>query len=272
MFSFEQLKKSAILIGLPAVTSIIFAPAASAAALRVTVESLAPNNGNFITPLWFGIHDGNFDLFNPGDPASEALERIAEDGTIEPLNDAFDASGAGTAQGVVFGSDIPPIGPNQVGQTIFSIDDPSSSLYFSYAAMVLPSNDAFIGNGNPFQFQVFDDAGNFTGADFIVPGSLVWDAGTEVNDEALLTTAFFGQTEADTGTPENGEVSLHPGFIDGGRILSSSEFSGADFTQLGYEIARIQVEEVPEPVSTLGLLVSGGLLWSRRRLKQKEVK
>ncbi|MEO0854458.1 MAG: spondin domain-containing protein, partial [Cyanobacteria bacterium J06648_11] len=252
------------------VSSSLFAPAATAAELRITVESLAPANGNFITPLWFGVHDGGFDLFDVGAPASMALERIAEDGTIDPLNQAFDASGSGAAQGVVFGPTIPPIGPSEFGQTRFSLSaTPSSSLYLSYAAMVLPSNDAFIGNENPFQFEIFDANGDFTGTDFIVPGSLVWDAGTEVNDEGSSTTAFFGQTVPDTGAIEGGNVGLHPGFIPGGPILSSASFLGADFTQPGYQIARIQVEEVPEPVSTLGVLISGGLLWGRRRLKRK---
>ncbi|MEO1131515.1 MAG: spondin domain-containing protein [Cyanobacteria bacterium J06639_1] len=269
MSNFARLRNGAIATVLLGVVWGAIAPTASAAELRVTVESLAPTNGSFITPLWFGIHDGGFDLFDVGAPASMALERIAEDGTIPPLNQAFTDSGAGAAQGVVFGSAIPPIGPGDAGETRFSLSaPPSGSLYFSYAAMILPSNDAFIGNENPFQFELFDANGDFVGVDFIVPGSLVWDAGTEVNDELESTTAFFGQTVLDTGTPENGVVNLHPGFIDGGRILSSQMFSGADFTQPGYQVARVSVEEVPEPVTTLGLLVSGGLLWSRRLKKR----
>lgn len=270
MSTFSRLKSGALFVVLAGISSSVFMPAANAAELRITVESLAPVNGNFITPLWFGVHDGGFDLFDVGSPASMALERIAEDGTIDPLNQAFDDSGSGAAQGAVFGPNVPPIGPSEVGQTRFSLDvTPSSSLYLSYAAMVLPSNDAFIGNENPFQFEIFDANGDFTGADFIVPGSLVWDAGTEVNDEGASTTAFFGQTVLDTGIVEGGNVNLHPGFIPGGPILSSATFSGADFTLPDYQIARIQVEQVPEPVSTLGLVVSGGLLWSRRRLKRK---
>ncbi|NEN88240.1 MAG: hypothetical protein F6K48_04645 [Okeania sp. SIO3H1] len=44
----------------------------------------------------------------------------------------------------------------------------ASSRYFSYGAMGLPSNDAFIANENPLGIRIFDEDGNFLGADFIV--------------------------------------------------------------------------------------------------------
>ncbi|MGF1604112.1 MAG: spondin domain-containing protein [Thermosynechococcaceae cyanobacterium] len=241
---------------------------ATAATLRVTVDNLGPVNGTFTTPLWFGVHDGSFDLFDVGSAASTPLERIAEDGNIAPLTAAFN----GTAQGVVFGPNTPPIGPGETGSTTVEIDpDPSGSLYFSYAAMILPSNDAFIGNENARQFQLFDNNGNFTGADFVVPGALVWDAGTEVNDELETTTAFFNQATPDTGTPENGTVQLHPGFNPNGRILASDRFANADFTAPGYNVARIRIEQVPElgteAVMLLGL-VPLFCFWRRRLQKQ----
>jgi len=236
---------------------------ATAVTLRVTVDNLGPENGALTTPVWFGVHDGGFDLFDEGAAASQPLERIAEDGNIEPLNNAF----TGTAQG----PDAPPIGPGETGTSTFSLDpQPSESLYFSYAAMILPSNDAFIANDNPFQFQLFDGAGNFTGADFVVPGALVWDAGTEVNDELAETTALFSQGVPDTGTPENGTVQLHPGFDPNGRILSSDQFANADFTAPDYNVARIRVEQVPElgaeAVMLLGLVPLVGF-WRRRLQK-----
>jgi hypothetical protein len=241
---------------------------ATAATLRVTVDNLGPELGAPITPLWFGVHDGSFDLFDVGSAASVPLERIAEDGTVDPLAAAFN----GVAQGTVFGPTIPEITPGETSSRTFTINPkPSEELYFSYAAMVVPSNDAFVANENPFQFKIFDDNGNFTGADFVVPGALVWDAGTEVNDELEETTAFFGQTTPDTGTPENGTVQLHPGFDPNGRILSSDRFANADFTAPDYNIARIRIEEVPEAgteaVMLLGI-VSLGCFW-RRRLQKK---
>jgi len=91
--------------------------------------------------------------------------------------------------------------------------------------------------------------GNFIGADFTVSGSEVLDAGTEVNDEAEDTTAFFGQSAPNTGETENGLVQIHPGFALDGRILSSSDFASGDFTTEDYQVARITVTaEDIEPV------------------------
>ena len=264
-----MISKKALTPAFATISSILMMTSgATAVTLRVTVDNLGPENGAFTTPVWFGVHDGGFDLFDEGAAASQPLERIAEDGTIEPLNNAF----TGTAQGTVFGPNVPPIGPGETGTSTFSLDpQPSESLYFSYAAMILPSNDAFIANDDPFQFQLFDNAGNFTGADFVVPGARVWDAGTEVNDELAETTAFFNQEVPDTGTPENGTVQLHPGFDPNGRILSSDQFANADFTAPDYNVARIRVEQVPE-LGTEAVMLFGlvplAVYW-RRRLQKK---
>ncbi|MEZ5162592.1 MAG: hypothetical protein R2688_02360 [Fimbriimonadaceae bacterium] len=77
----------------------------------------------------------------------------------------------------------------------------------------------------------------------------MFDAGTEVNDEIPMNTAFLGQMMPDTGTPEGGVVGFHQGFMPGGNILGSSMFSGADFTAQNYKVARITVDAVPEPAT-----------------------
>jgi len=117
----------------------------------------------------------------------------------------------------------------------------ASSRYFNYASMILPSNDAFIANGNPLAHEIFDADGNFFGADFVISGDEVLDAGTEINDEAEESTAFFGQSAPNTGETEDGVVESHPGFESDGRILSADDFAGTDFTAEGYDLARITV-------------------------------
>ena len=50
------------------------------------------NEGNsdfFLTPLWFGLHDGSFDVFDAGAAASSALESIAEEGDVSGLQSDF---------------------------------------------------------------------------------------------------------------------------------------------------------------------------------------
>ncbi|MEL7334117.1 MAG: DUF4114 domain-containing protein, partial [Cyanobacteria bacterium J06560_2] len=107
--------------------------------------------------------------------------------------------------------------------------------------MLLPSNDFFVANGDPLAHRIFDDEGNFIGADFFIVGSQVLDAGTEVNDELAESTAFFGQSTPDTGTAEDGVVTAATGFIPDGRILSAEEFAAGDFTAEGYQVARVRV-------------------------------
>jgi len=107
--------------------------------------------------------------------------------------------------------------------------------------MIIPSNDFFIANGNERLHPIFDEMGNFIGADFIVFGSNVLDAGSEVNDEIPGNTAFFGQQAPNTGTSENGVVTLADGFMPNGNILSDPMFANADFTAEGFQVARIRV-------------------------------
>jgi len=248
------------------VAVLFWAAAAAAIPVTVSIENLSPTNGAHLTPLWVGFHDGSFDLYNINQPASPALERLAEDGNAEPLSNAFQMGGAGTTQGVLSGS-AGPIAPGEMASMTFDLDGTlDANRYFSYAAMVIPSNDAFIANGNPRQHTIFNPNGMLLGADFIVRGVMVLDAGTEVNTEIPEQTAFFGQTVADTGVDENGLVRFHEGFQDpaAGGILSDLLFAGADFRGPGYELAHITVSNggdmapVPEPATIL--LLGSGLL------------
>jgi hypothetical protein len=240
---------------------------ASSTTLRLTVENLAPTGGVHLTPVWFGFHDGGFDLYDRGAPASEALERIAEDGDPGALNGLFASGGNGTLQGVLFGEGAGPgfpgapvISPGGSASTEFMIDPTSGmSRFFSYASMIVPSNDFFIANGDPMAFEIFDAMGRFLGNtgrpgvfEFLVLGSMVLDAGTELNDELMANTAFFGQAGPDIGVDEGGTVELAGGFIDGGPILGDPRFANAQFTAPGYQVARITLSVVPEP-STMAL-------------------
>jgi hypothetical protein len=240
--------------------SSILAGTSSATAttlVKVTVENIAPSNGTFIAPFWVGFHNGGFDTFDLGQSASVELESLAEDANNTPLANTFLTSGAGVVEGTLADGDF---GSGITVTETFSLDETlTSSRYFSYAAMLVPSNDAFIGNDDPLAFQIFDDNGNFVGADFVVTGDRVWDAGTEENDEIPANTALLGQTVPNTGVTTNGVVSQHPGFIAGGNILAA--FPNADFITPNYSIARVRVEQVqavPEPATVLGSLAAVG--------------
>jgi hypothetical protein len=215
--------------------------------LTITVENLAPPMGTVVTPLWFGFHDGSFTIYRDGAPASAALERLAEDANAGPISNRFNQAGVGISQGIVFGSDdiLNSIFPGSTASAKVLLDcSLTSSHYFSYAAMIVPSNDAFIGNECPTECRIVDEYGQFVGADIIVMGSEVRDAGTEVNDEALFHAAGAGPVFLfDAGVRENGIVHTHEGYQAGGTILSNPAFANADFKAEGYRIARITVKE-----------------------------
>jgi Ca2+-binding RTX toxin-like protein len=209
--------------------------------ITISIENLAPANGTSLTPFWFGLHDGNFDTYDRGRPASLGVERLAEDGTTATITQEFSQAGFGTVQGTVAGANG-PIAPKETARfTVAANSSNAQNAYFNYAAMLLPSNDFFVANGNERAHRIFDEQGNFLGADFIVLGSNVLDAGTEVNDEIPANTAFFGQQAPNTGISENSVVRLANGFIPGGAILSDPRFANGDFTAAGYQVARIRL-------------------------------
>lgn len=230
--------------------------------LRVSVKNLSEKGGVFTTPFWFGFHDNSFDLFNPGEAASAGLEALAEDGTVGGLNAELTDADA-DALGTVLTGAAGPIAPGETTSTIVSVDG-SSNAYVNYAAMILPSNDAFVGNSTAT--KLFDDDGNFLGPQTTtISGERVYDAGTEVNTE--LDAAFINQTANDTGVDENGVVALHPGFNgslgnpdspSGDQIIlggtnAFGEFIdpiAADFTQPGAQIAQIHINTVKETEGT----------------------
>ena len=247
-----------------ALVSLASMGAAHAVGVTVTIENLAPVNGNFLTPVWVGFHDGSFDTFTVGQSAAGFLEAIAEDGNTAPVAAAF----TGAAQATIPGPNG-PLAPGDVATFTFDLDtDDPDNRYFSFLSMVLPSNDAFIGNDDPTRFQLFDINGVAQAIDFFIAGSMIYDAGTEVNDEIPANTAFFGQAMPNTGVDEGGVVGFHPGFLPfgSGGILDDPMFANADFTRAGYPVAQIRVSVVPLP-GAVWLMLTGltGLLGFARR-------
>ncbi|NJK61921.1 MAG: hypothetical protein HC921_03835, partial [Synechococcaceae cyanobacterium SM2_3_1] len=203
---------------------------------------------------FLAVQDGIYDMFDAGSPASPSVEEVAEDGaTANRIAAAFNSGGVADATAT-----DSPLMPGQ-SQSVSFLVDPDNPLtqYLSFMTMVIPSNDAFIGDDNPQAIDLFDSAGNLIvrsgGNAVIVMGSQVWDAGTEVNDEIFENTAFLpdmpifpGQTVPDTGVPEGGVIELHPGLQGSlgfggevGNVLSA--FPGADFTEPGALIMEISI-------------------------------
>ncbi len=248
----SQLKQNSTIALMAVASTLSIASVASAETMtvKVTIENLAPDKGLVITPLWVGFHDGSFDVFNSGQSASASLETLAENGITDAIAGDFTASGAGSVQATILGPGIQPndthhLTPPGKSTTMTFTVDSDSDRYLSYAAMIVPSNDAFIGNENPTAIEIFDRQGHFKGADVVINGNGIWDAGTEVNDEMPQNTALLGQMMPNVGDTEGEMVMQHGGFMPGGNILSA--FPKADFqmsSSANYSLVRIRVERV----------------------------
>lgn len=256
--------------------SALAAGTAGAAEITVTIENTNPTGGFFFTPFWVAAHDGGFDTYDVGAFASgfPGLTEIAEGGDTGPLSSAFAASASGLAGGfqttltAVSGpGDAPVFSPGESASYRLDVGDPTVNRFFSYASMVIPSNDLFVANASPIGHELFDFAGNFNGPVTIeIYGSGVRDNGTEVND-AFGGAAFSANGGADVDEEETIRVFFStPADAD---YLDS--FAGT-FTATGDEItgafgaddliARITI--VPAP-GAIALLAGAGLVVPRRR-------
>lgn len=253
----------------------LLASNALAQTTRVTVqiENVAPDSATFQTPVWIGLHDGvAFDTYNgntragsrPIDGSVNALGQSAMEAICEDGNNAQIAADFATLQ--PFGLDTTvagpngPIAPGEIVNFTFEVDpaDPSTR-FFSYASMVLPSNDFCLSNASPIRHPVFDVDGNFIATDFFVTGAQALDAGTEINDEIPANTAFFGQSVPNTGVIENGLIGtigtelraatfIAPNAADPTiTILEDPRFAAGDFSVNGYPFLRFSFSQEAAP-------------------------
>ena len=233
--------KTVLLASVAAGFAIPAAHAQSNPAVVVTVENAQPARGIFLTPPWLAIHDGTFDSYNGGQPASSPLggneiEALAEDGNNGPITETFARLQPFAPQVSALGGPGGPLAPGDTASVTFQVN-PADDRYFSYASMIIPSNDFFIANGNPVAHEVFDDSGNFVAEGFVVSGPQTNDAGTEVNDEVASNVAFLGQAAPNTGVTESQPVRTPaPGFAAPGAlifpngVLNHPVFGRGDFT------------------------------------------
>ncbi len=215
--------------------------------LRISVLNTSADGGTALTPLWFAAHNEGFRVYTRNTEASAGLEALAEDGSFDTINAEVTAFDSDAITGAVIGA-RGPIAAQEVTTATVNVDG-SVNPYLSLAAMILPSNDAFVGTGQAL--RLFDEDGNFLGAqNLIFEGSDVLDAGTELNTEE--DAAFLNQTAPNTGLDENGVVTDHPGFLPEGQgnILGGTNAFGelidpvaADFTREGAQIAQVHINE-----------------------------
>ncbi len=170
--------------------------------VHVRVENLQEEGGFFFTSVWAGLHGGDFDLFNEGDEPSAGLELLAEDGDPSTLQEEFGQRGRLQDQ-----VGPTPIAPGGIFESSIDVINPEAYPFFSYASMMLPSNDAFFGNEVPDAYQIFDDDGRaLEPIEIYVFAEDVYDAGTEENTGTGLPFIVDGMNGTADPAPDGGVV------------------------------------------------------------------
>ncbi|MBI3157126.1 MAG: spondin domain-containing protein [Burkholderiales bacterium] len=238
--------------------------AAAHAAMRdvtVWVENLAAADSVVVAPLNLGFHGGVYDAFDIGSAAGPAIQRVAELGSGSLWLPAFAAADPLAVTGTVGAS---PTLPGGTASGSFTIDT-TANRYFSFAAMVVPSNDFFLGNDAPTAYQLFDAAGNLLVASITVRARDLWDAGSEIFDPAAA--AFVG--DATLRADQHSVVALNFAEIaafDGMNTAAGYTFNSG--LSADSEVYRISFTAAAVPELETYALMAAGLLavgWLTRR-------
>ncbi|WP_028779578.1 spondin domain-containing protein [Shewanella sp. 38A_GOM-205m] len=181
-----------------------------AAQLEISINNLT--HGNHFTPLLIAAHDGNSHLFQAGEPASSALQKMAESGDISELQQAVTANSGVTVANPAAGLLAPGAKVEKV------MLDSGALTHLSLVAMLLPTNDAFVGLDG---WEIPSTPGSYT------LYLNAYDAGTEANDEQITGGGAPGVPgipaapdgmggQNGTGVMDdssNDRVHIHPGLL-----------------------------------------------------------
>lgn len=145
---------------------------ASQKRFEVTITNIT--KAQTFTPQYVATHKKSYSLFTLGMPASDSLELLAEGGNTMPLmEDIRSTSGGLSRYGEVL--TVPGLlGPGET--TTFVIKGHYKNYYLSLAAMLLPTNDAFVALS----------AVKLPRKGSVSYYATAYDAGTEKNDQICL--------------------------------------------------------------------------------------
>lgn len=165
---------------------------------KVTLTNTTANQP--LSPAAIILHKSSYQVFQAGQAASVEFEKLAEGGSNQAvLDDAKVDNGVITSQSGL--GAIPPGGAETIE---LSIAEDGDSVYISVAAMLVNTNDAFVGaSSNKISSLKKGESYRMH-----VP---IWDAGTEANSESEGTI---------------------PGPADGGEGFNASRGGDSDFVAI----------------------------------------
>ncbi len=180
-----------------AVASLVASPA-MAQNLDITITNLT--HGTYFTPLLISAHPAGNHLFQPGVAATSNLQAMAEGGDISGLAADMASLGADNVENPAAGLLAPG------SSTTFSVMTSSGNDHLSITAMLLPTNDGFVGLD---ALRIPAATGTYR---YTLNG---YDAGTEANDEIVNGG----------GTPGVSGIPADPGGVagTGGTGVTSTE-------------------------------------------------
>ena len=232
--------------------------------VTVTVENLAPTNSVAFAQLNVGFHGGTFDAFDIGSAASPAIISVAEGGTGTAWFPAFMAADPTATLGAVRPTPPGPLLSGRMASGTFRVDT-SVNPYFTFASMVVPSNDFFIGNDDPMQYRLFDAEGNLAISSILQRSRDVWDAGSEIHDPAAAAQVGTNSLRAD----QNSVVAFNFAELaafDGLTTAAGYTFDSQLAADTGIYRISFGVAPVPEPETyALMALGLGAIGLARRR-------
>ena len=199
-----------------ALLAVSGAAAADGGGARWQVEITNVTQAQTFTPILAATHYGSVDMFEVGVPASQPLADLAEAGDIAPLSEVLESAGRAVGDYQTNGGLLGP------GESVTLTLRGRPGQYLSLAAMLIPTNDTFVGVDSTF-LPLYGSKTLY---------ALAYDAGSEVNDQNCLNIPgprCGGMPHSPPADTDEGFVHVSNGFhlleaADEGEVLSPATY------------------------------------------------
>ena len=162
----KAINKFPIKASLSLLALTLASPTIMAQELSITVTNLT--QGLHFTPVLTAAHTKDNKIFMSGEMASAELQAMAEGGDISGISSLLTNVDANVNENPAIGLLAPAMSAS------FDLTNDSTNTHLSLTAMILPSNDGFVGLDS---WKIPEEPGTYT------VYLNAYDAGTEANDE-----------------------------------------------------------------------------------------